>query len=85
MTMLMRIARGIHASLSGAASIEADTAWDALPPHEKTPYVAASIRMLTIMRTPTDKMLAEGNRRNMPNDAANIWERMAYAALHEQD
>ena len=84
MTMLMRVAQGIHASLSGAPSIEADTAWEALPPNEKARYVTASIRMLTIIRTPTDKMLAEGNRRNRPNDAANIWERMAYAALHEE-
>jgi hypothetical protein len=39
--------------------------------------------MLTILRSPTDQMLADGNRRDLPQDAANIWERMAYRALHE--
>lgn len=83
MTMLKRIACGIHASLTGAPSLEADTVWDALTEAEKAPYYAAALRMLTIIRTPTDKMLAEGNRRDMPRDAANVWERMAYRALYE--
>lgn len=83
MTMLERIARGIHASLTGAPSIEADTAWETLSQDEKAPYVKAALRMLTIMRNPTNKMLAEGNRRDLPGDAANIWERMVYRALHE--
>ena len=85
MTMLMRIARGIHASLSGADSIESDQEWEGLSVSERSPYVTAAFRMLTIIRTPTDQMLAEGKRRDMPSDAANIWERMAYCALHERD
>ncbi|MFA6117497.1 MAG: hypothetical protein WC729_26130 [Sphingomonas sp.] len=83
MTMLMRIARGIHASLSGAESIDADREWETMSVKDRSPYVTAGVRMLTILRTPTDQMLADGNRRDLPHDAANIWERMAYRALHE--
>jgi len=81
--MLMRIAKGIHASLSGAASIDADIQWDELSEEDRGRYVQAAIRMLTILRTPTDRMLADGNRNGFPKDAANVWERMAYRALHE--
>ena len=84
MTMLMRIAKGIHASLSGAASIDADTQWDEMSDDDRAGYIQAAIRMLTILRTPTDRMLADGNRRGFPHDAANVWERMAYRALHEE-
>jgi hypothetical protein len=83
MTMLERIARGIHASLSGAASIEADATWDSMPNGEREPYYAAALRMLTVIRTPTKAMLLEGNRAGAPMDAANVWERMAYTALYE--
>ncbi|MEG3152169.1 hypothetical protein U1769_19960 [Sphingomonas sp. ZT3P38] len=83
MTMLMRIAQGIHASLSGKPSIEADIAWETMSVSERAQYVTAAVRMLTILRSPTDQMLADGNRRDLPQDAANIWERMAYRALHE--
>ena len=83
MSMLMRIAKGIHASLSGAPSIEADTEWDGMSDDEQAAYVTAAVRMLTILRNPTDQMLAEGNREGFPKDAANVWERMAYRALHE--
>lgn len=85
MTMLERIARGIHASLSGAASIDADKSWETLPDVETARYYTAAIRMLTILRTPTARMLKEGNRRDLQHDAANVWERMAYRALHEEE
>ncbi|GAA0314727.1 hypothetical protein GCM10009087_26440 [Sphingomonas oligophenolica] len=84
MTMLTRIARGIHASLSGAASIEGDSEWEAMSESQRTPHLMAALRMLTIIRTPTDAMLKEGDRAGAPSDAANIWERMAYTALHEE-
>ncbi|CAN5614160.1 hypothetical protein BH10PSE14_BH10PSE14_31410 [soil metagenome] len=83
MSIVERIARGIHASLSGVASIDADSAWDEMADAEQAPYVTAAIRMLTIIRTPSDEMLKAGNRAGAPGDAANVWERMAYTALYE--
>lgn len=83
LTMLTRIAKGIHASLSGCTSIEADTAWEELSIEARSPYVTAAIRMLMTMRTPSDEMLADGNAKGFPNDAGNVWERMIYRALHE--
>lgn len=83
-TILMRLAKGIHASLSGAASIEADVAWEGLPVEARSPYVTAAIRMLMILRAPTDQMLADGNAKGVPDDAANVWERMIFRALHEE-
>lgn len=83
MTMLTRIARGIHASLTGAPSIEADRAWDALPVEARGPYMAAAIRMLMILRAPTEQMLKDGNAKGVPDDAGNVWERMIFRALHE--
>lgn len=84
MTMLVRIAKGIHASLSSAPSLDADIEWESLPDDARAPYLTAAIRTLTIMRTPTDDMLADGNRRGAPQDAANLWERMIYRALYEK-
>jgi len=85
MTMRERIARGIHASLSGVESVEADTAWDGMSEADRAPYRTAAIRLLTIIRTPTDAMLREGNRPGGPSDASNVWERMAFAALYDEN
>ena len=83
MTMLSRIARAIHAGLSDTPPADADTAWKSLPQSEKARYLQTALRTLTIMRTPTDAMLIEGDRRDMAADAANVWERMIYRALYE--
>jgi len=77
-----RIAKTIHASLTNASVLEADRAWDALPDAQRTPYRVAARRVLHELRTPTARMIADGNH-GTARDAANVWERMIYGALHE--
>jgi len=82
--MSERIAKAIHASLTGAPSLDADILWDELPDSERSAYLIAAHRILVILRSPTEAMLAEGNR-SSARDAANIWEMMIYRALHEEE
>ena len=84
MLMDERIARTIHASLSGASSAEADVRWNDMTSGDRSPYLIAARRVLHTLRTPTAPMLAEGNA-GSARDAANVWERMIYRALHETE
>jgi hypothetical protein len=77
-----RIARTIHASLTGAQALASDAQWSEVPDAERSAYLLAAHRILVILRSPTDAMLAEGNA-GSARDAANVWETMIYRALHE--
>ena len=83
MSMNETLSKTIYASLSGASSFAADIGWEVMSDEERHPYRTAAYRMIVMMRTPTDEMLAEGNRKGLPNDAANIWDRMIFIALRE--
>ena len=78
MQTVERIACSIHGALLPGAA-----AWETLGAAEQTVYLDAARRALQALRMPSDAMLAEGNRRDLPADAANIWERMIYRALSE--
>jgi hypothetical protein len=86
MNMIERIARAIHQALSipAAGSSTADgsaPAWDDLPYEERVAYLKAARNALGAMRHPTQSMLNAGARRDLPQDADNIWERMIFTAL----
>jgi hypothetical protein len=83
-SMFHRIAKVLHASLSNAPSLEADIAWEDMAEDEKSQYWIAAQRILQIMRTPSDAMLRAGNL-GTARDAANVWERMMFCALHDED
>lgn len=84
MTMDERIAKAIHASLTDAPSMDEDHRWTAMQSAEKAPFLTAARRVLHVMRNPTSGMLGEGDA-SRARDAANIWERMIYRALHERE
>jgi hypothetical protein len=76
MTMIDRVAHAIHAALAGEAP-----AWETLHEESRDAYRRAAHRAIGAMRVPTSPMLHEGDRRDLARDAANIWERMVFAAL----
>jgi hypothetical protein len=73
----------IYASLSGASAFAAEIGWAVLSEAEKHPYRTAAYRVIKMMRTPTSEMVAEGNSKGLPTDAANVWDRMIFIALRE--
>ena len=77
MSMLERVGRAVHAAKTDAAIDD----WDMMPESERRPYRNAARRIVAAMLVPTDEMIAEGKRRDLPRDAANIWERMVFRAL----
>ncbi len=83
MRMNERVARALCLIAPRIAISGATIAWDNLSVEARSEYRVAAQRVIAAMRDPTDEMLADGNRRDMPHDAANIWERMIFRALHE--
>lgn len=82
MRMDERMARAL-ATVIGDLGLAPAGGWPALPVDEQERYRFAARKLIAAFRTPTRAMLAEGDRRDMPHDAANIWERMVFVALHE--
>ena len=85
MRMNERVAKILCLIAPKIAISGASIAWDNLSEESRTEYRIAAQRVVASMRDPTDEMLADGNRRDMPHDAANVWERMIFRALHEED
>jgi hypothetical protein len=81
MPMTEKLARTIFISLSGASSPADDAGWNVLPDSIRDHYRTAAYRAIMTLRTPSPEMLKEGNRRGMPMDAGNVWERMIFTAL----
>ncbi len=78
MQMIDRVGSVLHAALLPEAP-----PWDTLTPAERSPYLDLAIKAIQAMRMPSEAMLAEGARHDLPGDAANVWERMIYRALRE--
>ncbi len=85
MMMIERIAMSIHDSLAHGTDVGEPTAWHTLTDDLRSPYRVAAVKVLGAMRGPTHQMLADGNLHGSPADAANVWERMIFRALYEQD
>lgn len=83
MSMIDRVARAIHVALPRVAISGAPIPWDDLTDEARADYRAAAHRAISVMRSPTEIMLREGDRRDLSRDAANIWERMVFTALSE--
>jgi len=84
MLIVDRVAMTIHDSLAGAASPD-EQRWGAMPEDEKSRYRIAATRVLGALRGPSHQMLADGNLHGAPSDAGNVWERMIFRALYEQE
>ncbi|MDB5737007.1 MAG: hypothetical protein JWO65_675 [Sphingomonas bacterium] len=82
--MTERMAQTIYAMAEPPTIGGAPIAWADLPDDDKAPFWKAARHILMVMRAPTPAMLAEGDRRDLPADAANVWERMLFAAMSEQ-
>ena len=76
MQTVERVACAIYTGLVPGAAV-----WDELPAGEQALYRAAARRAIAALRFPSDAMRAEGDRRDLPSDAGNVWERMVFSAL----
>jgi hypothetical protein len=83
MRMNERIARALCLVAPKIAISGAIIGWSDLSEESRSDYRIAAQRVIAEMRYPTDEMLADGDRRGLPRDAANVWERMIFRALHE--
>ncbi|WBO21625.1 hypothetical protein [Sphingomonas abietis] len=81
--MIDRVAHAIHAAVPRLAISGAVLAWDDLSDEARAEYRIAASRAIAAMRIPTDAMLDAGDRRDLPHDAANIWERMVFTAMSD--
>jgi len=84
MLILDRIAMTIHDSLSFQSSADGER-WSQMADIEKAPFLIAAKKVLGALRGPSHQMLVDGNLPNAPSDAGNVWERMIFRALYEQD
>lgn len=82
MTMNERVARAFHSNVSPGMAQTASLDWDELPDVVRADFRVAAQKLIAAMRLPTDDMLAEGDRRDLPKDAANMWERMIFRAMY---
>lgn len=84
MTMNERLARTFHELVTPAMAEAAGADWEALPEASRIDFRIAAKKLMGMLRTPTADMLAEGNRRDLPGDAGNVWERMIFQAIYDR-
>jgi len=84
MLILDRVAMTIHDSLAGASAPD-EQRWKDLTDEVKSKYRVAAMRVLGALRGPSHRMLSDGNLHGAPMDAGNVWERMIFRALYEED
>ena len=84
MLILQRVAMTIYESLVVASSSDG-TRWAEMTDEQKAPYLIAAKKVLGTLRAPSHQMLADGNLHNAPSDAGNVWERMIFRALYEEE
>ena len=84
MLVLHRIAMTIYDSLEAPSSHNPER-WGQMSDEDQAPFLIAAKKVLGALRGPSHRMLADGNLINAPHDAGNVWERMIFRALYEQE